>query len=158
MQYRNISESDYSYVIERLNAWWGGRNMADMLPKLFFSYFHESSFICISDGRIVGFLVGFVSDAVADTGYVHFVGVDPDYRRSAIARTLYGKFIEYCKKKNAQYVKCVTSPVNINSIAFHQRIGFRASEYDAADNPVPVLDYDGPGEHRVVFKLPIKAE
>jgi hypothetical protein len=68
MQYRNIDESDYGYVIERLNSWWGGRNMADMLPRLFFTYFHYSSFICVDDNKVVGFLVGFVSDAVKDTG------------------------------------------------------------------------------------------
>lgn len=153
MQYRNIDESDYEYVIERLNSWWGGRNMADKLPRLFFTYFKDSSFICIDDGKIVGFLVGFVSDAVKDTGYVHFVGVDPECRRSNIAKTLYSKFFLYCKGKGVSSVKCVTSPVNQVSIAFHQRLGFKASHYDSQGNPVPVLNYDGPGEHRVVFKL-----
>ena len=152
MQYRNIKESDYEYVIERLNSWWGGRNMADMLPRLFFTYFHNSSFICVDDNRIVGFLVGFVSDAAKDTGYVHFVGVDPEYRRSHIAKTLYSKFFEYCKGQDVRFVKCVTSPVNAGSIAFHQRLGFKASEYDSQGNPVPVLNYDGPREHRVLFR------
>lgn len=153
MQYRNIDESDYEYVIERLNSWWGGRNMADMLPRLFFTYFQDSSFICIDGSKIVGFLVGFVSDAVKDAGYVHFVGVDPDCRRSNIAKTLYSKFFLHCKGKGVSSVKCVTSPVNQVSIAFHQRIGFKASNYDNQGNPVPVLNYDGPGEHRVLFKL-----
>lgn len=153
MQYRNIKESDYEYVIERLNSWWGGRNMADMLPRLFFTYFPDSSFICLDQDRIVGFLVGFVSDAVKDTGYVHFVGVDPDFRRSNIAKTLYSHFFQYCIGKGVGSVKCVTSPVNADSIAFHQHLGFRASDYDANGNPVPVFNYDGPGEHRVLFKL-----
>ena len=153
MQYRNVKESDYEYVIERLNSWWGGRNMADMLPRLFFTYFPDSSFICLDQGRIVGFLVGFVSNAIRDTGYVHFVGVDPDCRRSNIAKTLYSHFFQYCSGKGVVTIKCVTSPVNSISIAFHQRLGFRASNYDAQSNPVPVLNYDGPGEHRVLFKL-----
>jgi ribosomal protein S18 acetylase RimI-like enzyme len=153
MQYRNTEESDYEYVIERLNLWWGGRNMADMLPRLFFTYFRDSSYICFDGNRIVGFLVGFVSDAVKETGYVHFVGVDPEYRRTSIARKLYSKFFEYCKSKGVCFVKCVTSPVNTVSIAFHQRLGFKASSYDVQGNPVPVLNYDGPGEHRVLFKL-----
>jgi ribosomal protein S18 acetylase RimI-like enzyme len=157
MQYRNIHESDYEYVIERLNRWWGGRNMANMLPRLFFMYFQKSSFICLDKDRIVGFLVGFVSDAVKDTGYVHFIGVDPDYRRSNIAKTLYTNFFQYCKSRGVGSVKCVTSPVNAVSIAFHQRLGFKASDYDAQGNPVPVLNYDGPGEHRVLFQLQLGA-
>jgi ribosomal protein S18 acetylase RimI-like enzyme len=153
MQYRNIDVSDYEYVIERLNSWWGGRNMANMLPRLFFTYFQDSSFICIDDNKIVGFLVGFVSDAVKYTGYVHFIGVDPEYRRSNIAKTLYSNFFQYCHDKGVSSVKCVTSPVNQVSIAFHQRLGFKASNYDNQGNPVPVLNYDGPDEHRVIFKL-----
>ena len=153
MQYQNIEESDYEYVIERLNSWWGGRNVADMLPRLFFTYFHDSSFICMDGNRIVGFLVGFVSDAVKDTGYVHFIGVDPDYRHSNIARTLYSKFFHHCNGKGVHSVKCVTSPANAISIAFHQRLGFKASSYDPRGDPVPVLNYDGPGEHRVLFRL-----
>jgi hypothetical protein len=39
MGIRNIEETDYIPVITVLNGWWGGRNMADMLPKLFFQYF-----------------------------------------------------------------------------------------------------------------------
>lgn len=155
MQYRNIDESDYAYVIERLNAWWGGRNMADMLPRLFFTYFQDSSFICIDDNKVVGFLVGFVSNAVKDTGYVHFVGVDPEYRQSNIAKTLYAMFFQYCEGKNVSWVKCVTSPVNQASIAFHQRLGFTASQYDLQGNPVAVVNYDGLGEDRVLFKRPL---
>lgn len=158
MQYRNIEESDYPYVIERLNAWWGGRNMADMLPRLFFTYFRSSSFICLSDEKIVGFLVGFVSEDVNDTGYVHFVGVDPEFRRSHIAKALYSKFFQYCQNRSVIQIKCVTSPVNSGSIAFHHSIGFRASSYDALGNPVASPDYDGSGEHRVLFSMPLSID
>ena len=127
--------------------------MADMFPRLFFTYFHDSSFICIDEEKIVGFLVGFVSDSVKDTGYVHFVGVDPEYRHSNIARTLYSMFFQYCKVKDVTTVKCVTSDVNKASIAFHQKVGFEASGYDDKGNPVVALNYDGSGEHRVLFKL-----
>lgn len=156
MQYRNIDESDYDYVIERLNSWWGGRNMADMLPRLFFTYFRDSSFICIDDNKITGFLVGFVSDGVKNTGYVHFIGVDPESRRANIAKTLYSKFFQYCADKGASSVKCITSPANKTSIAFHQRLGFKASAYDDQGHPVPVLDYDGPGEHRILFRIQLQ--
>ena len=30
---RNAEPSDYLPIISVINAWWGGRNMADMLPK-----------------------------------------------------------------------------------------------------------------------------
>lgn len=158
MQTRNIQESDYNYVIERLNTWWGGRNMADMLPRLFFIHFQDSSFICFKGNRVIGFVVGFISNSQKDTGYIHFVGVDPDFRRSNIANALYSRFFNYCKNKGVKYIKCVTSPVNTGSIAFHHKMGFKASAYDSQGNPVPTKDYDGPGEHRVIFKLRLSTE
>jgi ribosomal protein S18 acetylase RimI-like enzyme len=127
--------------------------MADMLPRLFFIHFQDSSFICLDDDQIIGFVVGFISNVCKDTGYIHFVGVDPDYRRSNVANSLYSLFFNYCKSRGVEYIKCVTSPVNTGSIAFHQKMGFRASSYDSQGNPVPIQNYDGPGEHRVVFEL-----
>jgi ribosomal protein S18 acetylase RimI-like enzyme len=153
LRIRNIQEADYAYVIERINAWWGGRNMADMLPRLFFVHFQDSSFVGLDGDRIIGFLVGFISNVNEDTGYVHFAGVDPAFRRANVARSLYARFFDYCRERGAKVVKCVTSPVNTASLAFHQRLGFRAAACDSHGNPLPVRDYDGPGEHRVVFVL-----
>ena len=127
--------------------------MADMLPRLFFIHFQDSSFICLDGDRIIGFLVGFISNVHKDTGYIHFVGVDPDFRRTTVARSLYSLFFDYCKNRGVKYIKCVTSPINTDSIAFHQNMGFKASSYDSQGNPVPIQNYDGPGEHRVVFRL-----
>ena len=127
--------------------------MTDMLPRLFFIHFNDSSFICLDGDRIIGFVVGFISNVLKDTGYIHFVGVDPDFRRSNVAKSLYSLFFDYCQNRGVKFIKCVTSPGNSVSIAFHQKMGFKASSYDSHGNPVPVQNYDGPGEHRVVFKL-----
>jgi len=153
---RNAQEADYPYLIKRLNEWWGGRNMADMLPRLFFIHFQDSSFVYLYSPRIIGFVVGFVSNVQRETGYIHFVGVDPDYRCRNIARSLYEKFIAHCWGKNVSSIKCVTSPANTASIAFHHSMGFKASSYDAQGNPLPVPDYDGPGQDRIVFTLQIR--
>jgi len=46
-------------------------------------------------------------------------------------------------------VRCVTSPVNEGSIAFHESLGFSAERVAA--------DYDGPGEDRVLFVKQLEA-
>ncbi len=43
--------SDYEPILSVLNDWWGGRNMSDMLPKLFFVHFRETSFVAESEGK-----------------------------------------------------------------------------------------------------------
>jgi hypothetical protein len=61
MEIRHVKEDDYDSIISVINDWWGGREMADMLPKLFFQHFQHTSFVCEEKNTIVGFLVGFVS-------------------------------------------------------------------------------------------------
>lgn len=148
---RNATESDYDYIITRLDEWWGGRNMSAMLPRLFFQHFQNSSFIYEIENKIAGFLIGFESQSVEGQGYVHFVGVDPQLRKQHIASKLYSSFFDFCKASGIKTVKCITSPINKTSIAFHQKLGFRATMYDVHGDPIPIGDYDAPGEPRVVF-------
>lgn len=81
MRVRNIQGEDYVNIHSVLNDWWGGRDMASMLPKLFFVHFQETSFIIEEDGKTLGFLCGFFSQTHKDEAYVHFIGVNPKFRR-----------------------------------------------------------------------------
>jgi ribosomal protein S18 acetylase RimI-like enzyme len=150
---RNICEKDYDYLIRQLNAWWGGRHMVDMLPRLFFIHFQQSSFVFEENRNVVGFLIGFISPSIQQTAYIHFIGVDPEYRKQKIASRLYEMFIDYCKRKDISIIQCVTSPRNKKSIAFHHKLGFKAAEYNEKGLPIAIPNYDGLYEHRVVLSL-----
>jgi predicted GNAT superfamily acetyltransferase len=50
--------------------------------------------------------------------------VRPDARRGGVARTLYERFFELAAAEGRELVRCVTSPVNRASVAFHRRLGF----------------------------------
>jgi predicted GNAT superfamily acetyltransferase len=77
---RPLRPSDHAPVIAVIDEWWGGRRMAQMLPRLFFDHFADTSFAADRDGVLTGFLVGFVSPAQPGEAYIHFVGVDPGER------------------------------------------------------------------------------
>lgn len=77
MKIRSVKGSDYYIISLLINEWWGGRNMSDMLPKLFFDHFTDTSLIAEKDGEILGFLIGFLSQSLTDESYIHFVGVHP---------------------------------------------------------------------------------
>jgi predicted GNAT superfamily acetyltransferase len=141
---RHAQPSDYGRVIQHVNAWWSGREMAPMLPQLFFVHFEGTSFVAEDDeGRLAGFLVGFLSQADESDAYVHFVGVAPDRRGSGLGRELYERFFEAARDAGRTTVRCVTSPANETSLAFHQALGFVVDRVAA--------DYDGPGEDRVLL-------
>jgi ribosomal protein S18 acetylase RimI-like enzyme len=139
---RNAEPADYLRVTTVIDEWWGGRQMAAMLPKLFFVHFRDTSFVAESeDGVLAGFLCGFRSQTFADEAYVHFVGVDPKTRGGGLGRELYECFFAAVAPRTI--VRAVTSPVNERSVAFHQAIGFDVERIDE--------HYDGPGEPRVLL-------
>ena len=98
--------------------------MAAMLPKLFFVHFQETSFIIEEDGETLGFLCGFFSQTHKEEAYVHFIGVNPKYRRRGIASTLYSYFFDVARANNRKVVKAITSPVNKNRYSFIKKSVF----------------------------------
>lgn len=126
--------------------------MSDMLPKLFFDHFTNTSFVVEKEGEIVGFLIGFLSQSYSNEAYIHFIGVHPDYRRHNIGKKLYNEFFNKVKQNGCKIVRCVTSPVNKVSIAYHTKMGFVIEKGDKTINGVSVnTDYDGPNQDRVLF-------
>ena len=138
---RNARPDDHDRLIALLDAWWGGRPMAAMLPKLFFVHFRETSFVADDGDQLAGFLCGFRSQTYDDDAYVHFVGVDPSRRGSGLGRQLYERFFDAVVPRTT--VRAVTSPVNVGSLAFHRAMGFEVERVDEA--------YDGRGEPRVLL-------
>lgn len=127
--------------------------MTAMLPKLFFVHFQDTSFVAEQNGEVIAFLCGFLSQTFADEAYVHFVGVDPEHRADGLGRMLYEKLFDAARARGRRVVRCVTSPVNKASIAFHLRMGFTAEPGElAVDGTAVHSDYDGVGEARVCFR------
>jgi ribosomal protein S18 acetylase RimI-like enzyme len=139
---RHAEAADHARVSPHLDAWWGGRPMRAMLPRLFFEHFRDTSFVAEDDGELVGFLCGFLSQTYPDQAYVHFVGVRPDRRDGGLGRELYERFFAAVREAGRDVVRCVTGPVNEGSIAFHRRLGFEVE--------AEVADYDGAGQARVL--------
>lgn len=152
---RPCSSSDHAVVTRKMKAWWGGRELS--LPKLFFDHFQDTSFIVEVNGEIVGFLIGFLSQSREEEAYIHFVGVDPAYRKLGIAAALYDRFFEKVVEHGRLRVRAITSPVNRLSIAYHTRMGFTVVPGDKVVDGVEVhVDYDGKGVERVLFVKDLK--
>ena len=152
MQIRHPEEEDYYRIITVVNDWWGGRSMTEMLMRLFFVHFRDTSFIAEIDGEIVGFLIGFLSQTYPDEAYVHFLGVHPNFRKRGVALTLYERFFDAVRQRGRGIVRLVTATVNKESIAFHTHIGFEIEPQETKIDGIPFYpNYDGPGNDRVLF-------
>jgi ribosomal protein S18 acetylase RimI-like enzyme len=151
---RLADPDDYDPIIKVMDDWWGGRRMTIMMPKLFFTHFRDTSLIAVMDAERVGFLTGFLSCSYSDESYIHFVGVHPEFRKQGIGRALYQRFFRISEQNGRKVVRCVTSPINKSSIAFHQHMGFQIIPSKDEFEGVPVhRGYDGPGEDRVLFLI-----
>lgn len=147
---RHAEPGDYPALIGVVDAWWGGRRMADMLPRLFFVHFRPTSFVAEEGGRVIGFVAGFRSQTDPAQAYIHFVGVDPAWRAAGVGRALYERFFAAARALGATEVRAVTSPANRGSVVFHRAMGFDVLPGEAEEGGVPYTpDYDGPGEPRV---------
>jgi L-amino acid N-acyltransferase YncA len=150
---RHAEPGDYDRVINNVDAWWGGRRMAGMLPRLFFTYFRPWTYVAVQDEAIIGFLAGFQSQTDPRQVYCHFVGIDPGWRGRGVGEALYQRLFVEATSRGCHEVLAVTAPTNSGSIAFHTRMGFAplpglCTEFQAPYSP----DYDGPGEDRVRFR------
>ncbi|MEO8108229.1 MAG: GNAT family N-acetyltransferase, partial [Actinomycetes bacterium] len=120
---RPARPSDHADVVRVVDDWWDGRQMAGLLQPLFLENFSGTSLVAEdSNGELAGFLIGFVSPDNPTEAYVHFAGVAPGSRASGLGRALYGAFDAVVGRRGVRLVRCVTSVVNTESVAFHEAI------------------------------------
>jgi L-amino acid N-acyltransferase YncA len=154
---RHAEPDDYDRVIGSVDAWWGGRQMAGMLPRLFFTYFRPWTFVAVHDEVAIGFLAGFQSQTDPGQVYCHFIGVNPDWRGQGVGEALYQRLFVEAASRGCREVLAVTAPTNRSSIAFHTRMGFSFLPGPESDGQVPYSpDFDGPSEDRVRFRKPLR--
>jgi ribosomal protein S18 acetylase RimI-like enzyme len=153
---RNSEPADHKRIISVMKDWWGGRDLTWMLPKLFLVHFCDTSFIIEKEEDLMAFLIGFLSQSKTNEGYIHLVGVHPNYRGMGIGEFLYHRFFQICKANSRDTIRSCTSPVNKGSIEFHRKIGFNILQGNADVDGVQVsLDYNLFGDSKVLFEIKI---
>lgn len=117
-------------------------------------YFANTCLIAEDEDKIVGFLLGWVSQVDSSKAYLHDVCVIPEMRRRKIATDLYNRFFEAVNNMSCHKVYLIINPINKHSLDFHHNLGFKLSEEGDLidlDGVRAVKDYNGPGKHMVVM-------
>jgi ribosomal protein S18 acetylase RimI-like enzyme len=155
VRFRRPVESDHRFLVDRIDEWWAGRRLRQLLPRLWLQHFSGTSWI-VEDGggTTIGFLVGFISPDHPDHAYIHMVGINPNHRRTGLGRALYERFVEDVRSRGVRHVTAVTWPGNRASVDFHRALGFTPADGTGTQRlyGTPAYpDYDAEGEDRVVF-------
>jgi GNAT superfamily N-acetyltransferase len=155
IHFRRPTEADHPFLVERIDDWWAGRRVHQLLPRLWLQHFTGTSWLIEdSGGATIGFLVGFISPDHPDRAYVHLVATSPNHRRAGLGRALYERFFEDVRARGVRRVHAVTWPGNRVSIGFHRALGFTAADGPGTQRlyGTPAYpDYDAEGDDRVVF-------
>jgi len=141
METRNITKADFDQIVEVIDRWWGGP-ISTFAHPIFFYELGDNALIVEEEGRLIGFLLGFTVHKQPKTGYVHLVGIHPDFRRRGVGRLLYEDFTERCRAAGCLRMKAITTVGYEGSMRFHEAMGWNAEE---------VEDYAGPSRKRIVF-------
>ena len=83
--FRRPIPDDWERVLAVMPAWWDGRDLRALLPKIFFEHFRSSSLLVEHEDALIGFLVGFCCPDHDDEAYIHFAGVHPAWRAPTAA-------------------------------------------------------------------------
>ena len=136
-----------------IDAWWGCPATSSHIPHVFFSHLAPTSFVLeASDGELVGFLLGSLSQAHPDEACIHMVGVHPGFRCLGFGRRLCERFFVTARMHGRRWVRSVSTPLG-QSIAFHRAMGFVPLRGDAVIDGQPVRrDHGSQDGHRVVFR------
>jgi len=154
LTWRPAKPTDAEAVGRAIDAWWPGLHMVHAVCPQLFEHLGDTCVIVEDDGRLVGFLVGFLSQRLADTGYVHYAGVHPDYRGRGIGRELYRRFADEVRRRGGTGLLAETGTWNVKSIAFHRDLGFTLEPGDEIVDGLPVHhDAAGVGFDFVVMVL-----
>jgi ribosomal protein S18 acetylase RimI-like enzyme len=155
LAFRRPREDDYLALVGVVDDWWDGRRMHLLLPRLWLQHFGGTSWLAEDgEGRLAGFLIGFMSPDQPDIAYCHMVAANPNFRRSGVARRLYEHFFEDARAAGAGHVHAVTWPGNRQSVAFHRALGFVVRDGPGTQNlygTPAVAGYDYDTEDRVVL-------
>ncbi len=138
---RGITKEDFQQIVSVTDQWWGGPTSALAHP-LFFYELGDHALVVEDGGRMVGFLLGFITERAPKVGYIHLVGIDPGYRRRGVGRALYEEFARKAVAAGALRLKAITTPGNQASVEFHRALGYTIEQ---------VPDYAGPHRARYVF-------
>src|SRR5262245_66417114 len=94
---RRMTKADFDQIVEVIDRWWGGP-ISTFAHPIFFYELGDRALIVEQGSQMIGFILGFVANAQDETstGYVHFVGIHPDYRRRGMGRLLSHNFTDAC--------------------------------------------------------------
>ena len=133
LRVRSLSAEDLESIIEIDEKVLGERRPEYWRQKVQASTAHPAkSLVAEIEGKVVGFILGTVSGwefgVPSSFGWVDTIGVDPDYQRKGIARTLFQRIVEEFSKEGIEKIYTLVNWEDWDLLSFFKKMGFTRGE------------------------------
>ena len=156
---RTAEESDFEDIAQIAKKCSPMNTERNSIYHIFTKFFQNTVFVAeikeSSSKELAGFLLGFISQKKVNEAYIHLLCVTPEFRGKGIAQGLINNFLKAVVTKGCNKVYLITKPINQKAIAFYEKLGFKKNSGFTTidlDGVEAVKDYNGLGEHMVVFQ------
>jgi FMN phosphatase YigB (HAD superfamily) len=158
LRLRQVEPGDHGAILAGIAAGWSGPagfGEPDpwlLLPRMLLETAAASSLVVTANGEVWGYLVGLLPDGDGAEAYVHLLGVAPVPDASRIAQGLLDRFAELAVAAGLVRARLAVPPGDMALLGhcLAARFAIQPGTGTVAGTPV-VVDYDGPGQHRVVL-------
>jgi ribosomal protein S18 acetylase RimI-like enzyme len=158
---RNVVPDDFMEIAKLAENCGHMSTMPNAVYHLFTRHFKKTSFVVedTATHKILGFLLGFISQDDPEESYIHLLCLDPDLRGKGMGKSLINLFEDTVSKEGCEKIKLVTKPHNKISINFYIKMGFqsyKSPETVESEGLNVYKDYDGPDQDKIIFIKSVK--
>lgn len=151
---RNVREEDFLNIADVAAYCPPMVTERNSIYHLFTKFFKATSLIMEQENKkVVGFLLGFISQDNPQEAYIHLLCIMPPWRNKGLAQALVEKYLEILKENGCRKVHLITSPGNKKAIIFYEKMDFKIEnegEEIVINGVKSVKNYNGPGEHKLI--------
>lgn len=153
---RNVVEEDFIQISQIARKCSPMAIERDSIYHIFTKHFKNTSLVVINekDDKIIGFLLGFISQDLPCECYIHLLCVDPQFRGNGLAKKLFTEFCSAVSIRGCKKVSLITKPQNEVAIQFYNKLGFISHKSDKTVKIGDIdvyKDYNGPGHDKILF-------
>jgi ribosomal protein S18 acetylase RimI-like enzyme len=152
---RKVKEDDFLTIAEIATYCPPMVTERNSIYHIFTKFFTSTSLIIETENnKVLGFLLGFISQDNPEEAYIHLLCVIPQYRKKGLAKSMMDEFMTIINENGCRKVYLITSPGNKKAIKFYKKIGFKIDNQgkEIVINGVKTIkNYNGPGEHKLIL-------
>jgi len=157
MIFRQAREEEFLNVFEFVSHCKPLESYAEHVYKIMLRHFNNSCFVVEEEKKIVGFVLGFVSQTDMKTYFLWQIGIKLSHQGRGIGKKLLTLIEEDIRKLGCVRIEVTVDPVNTASQSLFEKMGYKnissqEGETVEVNSFMAVKDYYKPGRHFMLYE------